>query len=442
MIPTMLHRVLACLSAVLALAPSTSGARTVGEPVSAASTGDVYALTNAHVVDVDTGRALSRAVVVVADGRIQALGSAASVKIPAGAKQVDMQGKYLVPGLMNMHVHLGLKLPGLEGLQLANENLAAQALREAANARKSLLSGTTTVRLVGEENLVDFDLRRAIDGGQVPGPRIKTAGSIIAITGGHGYSEADGADALVTLARQQIKQGADVIKIATSGGIADVRGSIAGAVMTDAELGGLIDAVHRLGLKVTAHNGSPQAAKQALDLGIDGFEHGYFLTPDNLKQMKAQGAWLVPTAVVSQPGAQEFYKKIGSPPWYLERVKSVGRDHWAMLQTAIKLGVNIALGSDQFPFEPNGGTVATVAEAELYAKAGMTPLQALQAATIMPAKMMGIEDSVGRLQVGQYADIIAVEANPAENISALRSISFVMKGGTIYRDDARDIGRD
>ena len=431
----------ACASLALA-ASTTLLARTVGEPVTAASTGTVYALTNAQVVDVDTGKAQSQAVVVVADGRIQALGSAASVKIPAGAKLVDMRGKYLVPGLMNAHVHLGLKLPGLEGLQLANENLASQALREAANARKSLLAGTTTVRLVGEENSVDFDLRRAIDSGQVPGPRIKTAGTIIAITGGHGYAEADGADALVTLARQQIKQGADVIKIATSGGIADVRGSIAGAVMTDAELGGLIDAVHRLGLKVTAHNGSPLAAKQALDLGIDGFEHGYFLTPDNLKQMKAQGAWLVPTAVVSQPGALEFYKKIGSPPWYLERVKSVGRDHWAMLQTAIRLGVNIALGTDQFPFEPNDGTIATVAEAELYAKAGMTPLQALQAATIQNAKMMGIEDTVGRLKVGQYADIIAVDANPAQDISALRSISFVMKNGTIYRDDARDIGRD
>jgi imidazolonepropionase-like amidohydrolase len=433
---------LLCASAGLVLASPATLARTAGEPVGAPSTGTVHALTNTSVVDVDTGRALSQAVVVVADGRIQAVGPAASVAIPAGAKVVDMQGRYLVPGLMNMHVHLGLKLPGLEGLALANENLASQALRMAGNARKSLLAGTTTVRLVGEENGVDFDLRRAIDGGTIPGPRIKTAGSIIAITGGHGDSEADGADALVTLARKQIKQGADVVKIATSGGISDVRGSIAGAVMTNAELGGLIDASHRLGIKVTAHNGSPLAAKQALDLGIDGFEHGYFLTPDNLKQMKAQGAWLVPTMVVSQPGAIEFYQKIGSPGWYLERVKSVGKDHWAVLQTAIKLGVNVALGTDQFPFEPNDGTVATVAEAELYAKAGMTPLQALQAATIQPARMMGIEDSVGRLKVGQYADLIAVAANPAQDISALRTISFVMKDGTIYRDDGRDIGRD
>lgn len=442
MIRSRLVHLLFCAATGLAVVAPAALARTVGEPVGTAATGSVVALRNANVVDVDTGKAQSGAVVLVADGKIQAVGNASSVTIPAGAKVVDMQGKYLVPGLMNMHVHLGLKLPGLEGLQLANENLASQALRMASNARRSLLSGTTTVRLVGEENAVDFDLRRAINGGQVPGPRIKTAGSIIAITGGHGDSEGDGADALVTLARKQIKQGADVVKIATSGGISDVRGSIAGAVMTDAELGGLIDASHRLGIKVTAHNGSPLAAKQALDLGIDGFEHGYFLTPDNLKQMKAQGAWLVPTMVVSQPGALEFYKKIGSPPWYLERVKSVGRDHWAVLQTAIKLGVNIALGTDQFPFEPNDGTVATVAEAELYAKAGMTPLQALQAATIMPARMMGIEESVGRLKVGQYADIVAVAANPAQDISALRGISFVMKNGTIYRDDARDIGRD
>jgi imidazolonepropionase-like amidohydrolase len=430
------RRLIVCASASLLLVAAPVGrSQTAAGEVGADSGSVVLALSNANVVDVDTGRTIPKAVVLVAAGRIQAVGPAASVTIPAGVRVVDMQGRYLVPGLMNAHVHLGLKLPGLEGLQLANENLASQALRMASNARKSLLSGTTTVRLVGEENAVDFDLRRAIDNGEVPGPRIRTAGSIIAITGGHGDSEADGADALVTLARQQIKRGADLIKIATSGGISDVRGSIAGAVMTDAELGGLIDATHRLGLKVTAHNGSPKAAKQALDLGIDGFEHGYFLTLDNLKQMKAQGAWLVPTIVVSQPGAVEFYKKIGSPGWYLERVKSVGKDHWAMLQSAIQLGVNIALGSDQFPFEPNGGTVATIAEAELYAKAGMTSLQALQAATIQPARMMGIEADVGRLKAGQYADIIAVSANPAQDIAALRTISFVMKGGTIYRDD-------
>ena len=143
----------------------------------------------------------------------------------------------------------------------------------------------------------------------------------------------------------------------------------------------------------------------------------------------------MPTIVVSQPGAYEFYRKIGSPEWYLDRVASTGKDHWAMLQKAIRQGINIALGTDQFPFEPNGGTTATVAEAELYVKAGMTPLQALQAATIQPAKMLGLDKQVGRIAAGQYADIVAVAADPTRDIAALRTLDFVMKGGAIYRND-------
>jgi len=141
-------------------------------------------------------------------------------------------------------------------------------------------------------------------------------------------------------------------------------------------------------VRVPAHNGSPQAAMQALEYGIDAFEHGYHLTEPVLRRMAKDEAWLIPTIVVSQPGARAFYQRIGSPDWYLARVDSVGKDHWAVLQQAIRLGVPIALGTDQFPFEDNEGTTATVREAELYVDAGMTPLQALQAATIQPARMM------------------------------------------------------
>src|SRR5690606_2520900 len=219
-------------------------------------------------------------------------------------------------------------------------------------------------------------------------------------------------------------------------GISDTHGSISAAPMTDAELSTIIEVAHRNGVKVTAHNGSSEAALQALKFGIDCFEHGYHLNDEVLSKMKAQGTWLVPTIVVSQPGAYEFYRKIGSPEWYLDRVASTGKDHWAVLQKAIKLGVNVALGTDQFPFEPNGGTTATVAEAELYQKAGMTPLQALQAATIKPAAMLGIDKDVGRIVAGQYADIVAVTADPAKDVAALRTLGFVMKGGVIYRNDA------
>jgi imidazolonepropionase-like amidohydrolase len=431
----------ALLGMAAALAAVPAAALPEAEPVTAQASSRTIALTGANIVAIDGGAPVRDAVVIVRDGRIAAVGPAASTAIPEGAEVVPMGGKWLIPGLMNMHVHFGLKLPGAAGAALAKETDPEMALRMAANARLSLLSGVTTVRLTGEEHGVDFALRRAIERGEAIGPRIKTAGEIIVPTGGHGYLEADGPYALAHAVREQIKQGADWIKIAISGGIADTHGSISAAPMTDEELSTLIEVAHRNGVKVTAHNGSAEAAKQSLAMGIDCFEHGYHLSEANLKEMKAKGAWLVPTIVVSQPGAYEFYRKIGSPDWYLARVASTGKDHWAMLQRAIKLGVNIALGSDQFPFEPNGGTTATVAEAELYVKAGMTPLQALRAGTTETARMLGIDKEVGRIQPGLYADIVAVDADPTADIAALRTISFVMKNGDIVRDDARGVVR-
>ncbi|WP_420139793.1 amidohydrolase family protein [Sphingomonas sp.] len=399
----------------------------------------VTALTGGIMVDVDTGRETNDATIVIKGERIVAAGPSAAVAIPAGAKIVSVKGKWLIPGLMNMHVHLGLKLPGAAGAALVGETDPQEVLRMAGNARKSLLSGVTTVRLVGEDHGTDFALRAAIESGDVLGPRIKTAGEIIVPTGGHGSLEGDGPYVLAKLVREQIKQGADLIKIAISGGIADMHGSISAAPMTDEEMSVLIDVAHRNGVPVTAHNGSVAAAQQALRFGINGFEHGYHLDVPTLKAMKEKGVWLVPTMVVSQPGAREFYKKIGSPDWYLARVDSTGKDHWAMLQNAIRIGVKIALGTDQFPYEPNGGTTATVAEAELYEQAGMTPLQALQAATIRPAEMLKIEDDAGRIAPGKYADIVALKADPVHDISALRSLDFVMKGGRVVRDDGAGI---
>ncbi|MBS0421140.1 MAG: amidohydrolase family protein [Proteobacteria bacterium] len=426
---------LAPLAACLVLTCSAAWAQAPQAAMQAPAAA-VVALVDGTVVAIDGGPALQNAVVLVEGDRISKIGAANTVTVPPHAKVISMKGKWLIPGLMNMHVHLGLRLPGAAGAELINESDREQVLRMASNARLSLLSGTTTLRLVGEDRGNDFVLRAAIEKGEVIGPRLKTAGGVIVPTGGHGDTEADGPYGLAKATREQIKLGADWIKIAISGGIADTHGSISAAPMTDEEMKVLIEVAHRNGIKVTAHNGSSVAAHQAMQFGIDGFEHGYHLDESVLKEMKSKGVWLVPTIVVSQPGAREFYKKIGSPPWYLARVDSTGKDHWAMLQNAIKLGVNIALGTDQFPFEPNGGTTATVAEAELYVKAGMTPLQALQSATTQCAKMMGVEADLGRLQPGKYADIVAVEADPTKDISALRTIDFVMKGGVVYRNDS------
>ena len=346
---------LAALSAVFAV-QAASAAVPAATPVTA--------LVGGTVVGIDGGPALKDATVLISGERISQIGRADSITIPPGAKVISMTGRWLIPGLTNAHVHLGLKLPGPAGDSLALETDTEEVLRMAGNARLSLLSGVTTLRLVGEDHGTDFALRRAIDSGEVVGPRIKTAGEVIVPTGGHGSMEADGPYGFAHVVREQIKSGADWIKIAISGGISDPRGSISAAPMTDEEMSTLIEVAHRNGIRVTAHNGSNEAARQALRFGIDGFEHGYHLNTEILKDMKAKGVWLVPTIVVTQPGALEFYHKIGSPPWYLERVKITGADHWAMLQNAIRLGVKIVLGTDQFPFEPNDGTTATIAEAE------------------------------------------------------------------------------
>ena len=393
------------------------------------------AITGASVVDIDTGKTIPNAVVLIEDDKISRIGSAADVEVPQGARVLPMPGKWLVPGLMNMHVHFGLKLPGIQGLELANETDGELTLRMAANARDTLRAGVTTVRFTHTENGNDFVLDRAIKAGYVQGPRIESAGELIVPTAGHGFREVDGPYGFAQAVRTQFKRGASWIKIAISGGISDTHGAIGAAPMTDEEMKTLVEVAHRNNMKVTAHNGSVEAAAQALKYGIDCFEHGYFLDEPTLKQMKAKGVWLVPTIVVSQPGAYEFYRKIGSPPWYLKRVELVGKQHWAMLQAAIRNGVNIALGTDQMPFEPNDGTTSTVAEAELYVKAGMTPVQSLQAATIQPARMMGLDKQVGRLAPGYYADILAVDADPTSNISALRTINFVMKAGAVVRHD-------
>jgi imidazolonepropionase-like amidohydrolase len=205
--------------------------------------------------------------------------------------------------------------------------------------------------------------------------------------------------------------------------------------MTFAEMRAAVDIAERAGVRVTAHSGSPQATLEALEAGVMSFEHGYFLTEDVFRKMKKADAWYVPTIVVSQAGAQEFFQKIGSPPWYLARVASVGEAHWQALQTAITVGVNIAMGSDQFPFEPNEGTVASVREIELYVAAGMTPLRALRSATVETARLLGIERELGTIEAGKLADLLLLDADPLADIAALRSIGLVMKGGEILRND-------
>ena len=436
-----MRREVAVLALTIGLACPVASASGQGLSPGQARAPRATAIVGASVVNLNGGSALQDAVVVIDGDRITAVGPAATTPVPQGADVIRATGMWISPGLMNMHTHYGLVLPGRAGAELANESDAALALRMAANARTSLLTGVTTTRSTGESRGADFALRRAIDRGEAVGPRIFTAGQAVHVTGGHGWKAGDegldSPDAFRRAVRQEVFAGADWIKIAISGGIADTHGDIAASHMTKEEVAAVTDAAHRHGVKVTAHSGSAPATLEAIEAGLDCVEHGYFLTDEVLQRMVAKGVWYVPTIVVSQPTVMEFFKKIGSPDWYLARVESVGKAHWNTLQNAIKLGVKIALGTDQFPYEPNDGTTATIREAQYYVEAGMTPLKALRSATIDAATMLGVQDRLGRVERGMLADLIITDADPSRDIKALRSIKLVMKGGTVYRNELK-----
>lgn len=407
--------------------------------ISSAHAVERVALVGGSVINIENGKATKDAVVLIEGERITAVGTAREVNIPEGTKVIDMQGSWLIPGLMNMHVHLGLKLPGKMTAELANESAGALTLRMAQAATESLQAGVTTIRLPGDEGHGDLDLKKAIEKGQAHGPRIFSAGEALVITGGHGSEHGetynDGPYELMKAARLEVSSGADWVKILISGGIATDGGDMSKALMTPEEINAVVDAAHRFGAKVAAHSGSSVATSIAIDAGIDSIEHGYFLDRPTLKKMNKHGTWLVPTIVVSQPATADFFEKIGSPQWYLDRRDFAGKEHWKMLQMAIEEKVNIALGTDQLPNEPNDGTTATAREAQYYVAAGMSDLQALRSATIEAARMLGAEGEIGSIEVGKYADIVALASDPTEDIKALRNIQLVMKGGYIYRNE-------
>jgi imidazolonepropionase-like amidohydrolase/catechol 2,3-dioxygenase-like lactoylglutathione lyase family enzyme len=363
----------------------------------------VTALVGGTVVNLDGGPPLTDAIVLIEGARISAIGSADDIAVPEHATIIDTTSTWLVPGLMNMHVHLGLVLPGKMAEQLKDETDAELALRMAKNARETLLSGTTTVRTLDQDSDTDLAVKSAIDKGQVPGPRIFSAAG-------------------------------SWRKIQISGGISDEQGAIAEPWMSPEEIKASVDAAAQDGAKVAAHSGSPRATMSAIDAGVTSIEHGYFLDRATLEEMKRRGTWYVPTILVSQPATQDFFEKIESPDWYLERRNSVGKSHWRALQTAIELGVNIALGSDQMPAYPTDGMPATAREAKYYVEAGMTPLQALRSATIEPARMLGAEADLGSLDVGKYADIVALASDPTRDIGALQNVLLVVKSGIVYRN--------
>jgi imidazolonepropionase-like amidohydrolase len=386
-------------------------------------------LTNCAVFD---GTALvPDSSIRVLDGAIAEVG--AHLVPHDGERIVDLGGDTVVPGLVNMHVHLGGTLPGMPkpGTEVD------LALHMAGTARATLLAGVTTVRLVGEMDYTDFALRRAIEAGAVIGPRIYTAGHALCCTGGHGWDadalEADGADGFRRATRLQLRAGADLIKICISGGIAGEHEHIDTPQLTDEEMAAVIDTAHDWGRKVCAHSGPDAVIRRAVELGLDCVEHGYEMSRELTDEMARRGVWYVPTIVVSR--SREFFERHGVEQWLQDRALAAGPRHWESLQNAIASGVTIAMGSDMAPAEPYEGTTATVREMEFMVEAGMSPLDVLRSATSRPAEWLEASDVFGTLAPGTRADLVVLQGDPTRDISALRSLDLVMKDGVVHRDD-------
>lgn len=393
-------------------------------------------LVNCSVVRPD-GSVLRDAGVLLEGGRIAAVGPVDDVRSEAGgAEPRDLDGAFVLPGLINMHTHLSDSARETPA-RLYSETEASRVLLMAGHARETLLGGITTVRLVAESGGTDFALRDAIRAGHVPGPNIYTAGRALVCTGGHGWShrgtlEADGPDGFRQAARSQIRLGADLIKLMISGGIAGEHEGIGTPQLTRDELEAVTSVAHDWGRKVTAHAGPSGAIREGVEAGLDCIEHGYQLDEPTIAFMAERGTTYVPTILVTR--CEDYYRDVGAPEWMIERALGAGPVHWNALETAIRHGVDVALGTDMLPAEPYEGTTASVRELELYVEAGMTPVQALAAATAVPARWLGADD-LGRVEAGARADLIAVGADPTQDVSALRDLRLVVKDGLVVREE-------
>jgi imidazolonepropionase-like amidohydrolase len=392
----------------------------------------------AHLLDIESGRLLSPGEVLVEGERIAR--AAETVPHPPGTTVMDLGETTLMPGLIDVHVHLFLH-PGAEDLQTVKESVPQRTILAVLAARDDLMAGFTAERDMGTEGAgsADTAVREAIDAGLVPGPRLRISGNAVSILGGHedaidfnpaqhvlsNATYANGAHELVTVIRQQFKEGADFIKIYETGKDSMHDGKFSTPYQyTEAELAAAVEETARTGRRVAVHATGEPGTLYAARAGVLSIDHAYQLSAETMRVMREKGIFAVPTFAIS-----EYFAAHAATSAAQTRLREELELHAREFRRQLAAGVPIAAGSDVGPF-PHG---TQARELELMVKYGMPPLAALQADLLNGAKVLGWEGQIGALKPGYLADVVAVRGDPTQDIGAVTRVSFVMKGGKVYR---------
>jgi imidazolonepropionase-like amidohydrolase len=426
----------ACVA--VAIAASTSAV--AGSAPAAPLAGPVTAIKAGRLVDVAAGRVRNDQVVLVQDGRITAVGPAGTTPVPAGAKVIDLSGHTVLPGLIDTHTHVTSD-PATPPYYHYGISVPRQALIGARFARDTLLSGVTTIRNVGADAYTDIALRDAINAGDVIGPRILASGPALGITGGHcdgnmlapefheqSEGVADGPVAVRAMVRKNVKYGADVIKYCGTGGVFSKGTRVGAQQYTPEEVAAIVDEAHMHGRKVAVHAHGANGIKVALRAGVDTIEHASLIDDEGLKLAKEKGAFLS-MDIYNTEYTQSEGPKRGELEEFLRKDREVAQAQRDNFRKAVQMGIKLTMGTDT-GVHPHRDAPKQLAVMVDY---GMTPMQAIQAATWVGAQALGIEAEVGQIAPGYAADIIAVSADPLADVRTLADVGFVMKGGEVYR---------
>ena len=401
-----------------------------------------------HLFNSATGRYTDGAVLVVEGDRIRSV-EAANYTIPAGAKTVDLSTSYVLPGLIDCHTHLTARADQYDEILQFHATPIRSGIYGVENARRTLLAGFTTVRDVGSAPFAAVDLRDTVNEGFVPGPRIVASGPGISITGGHGdlnnfspqvrpmtypadrdFGIADGEQQVQQTIRAQVKYGVDVIKILASGGVLS-KGDKPGAPQyTFAELKMAADTAHQAGRKIAAHAHGADSIRWSIQAGIDSIEHASLVDDEGIRLAKQHGTFFVMDIYDDDYILQEA-GKLGLPEEQLAKERGVGKLQRENFRKAWKAGVKMAFGTDAGVY-PHGNNAKQFHYMVAY---GMTPVEAIQAATIRAAELIGRSSDVGELTAGHYADLVALQTDPLQHVEDLEHIPVVVKGGLVVKDE-------